>query len=348
MMNNFTDSAFKVTVLMPVYNCADYVGEAIKSILIQSFTDFEFIIIDDASTDETVSIIKGFTDSRIKLIVKPTNTGITKTLNLGLSIAKGEFIARMDGDDISLPDRLNMQITYLEAHPDIAVCGTAYQILNRNEIIRKPELHEQIKITLLKKNCIGHPTVMLRSSILKKNGIKYDETLPVAQDYDLWVRITAYGKLHNLPEVLLLYRKHNNQTSEIKRYLKPAIRAEIRLKLLSYLNYELVEKNSNLLRKIFRRDEILTDKELHTFPGIFEGLSKANEHAFFQKKGFKAYLLSQEKQIYKDYFLKRRVFFPALIVQYNRIQGNSDFKLSFINYFKLVIKSILYYKKPTV
>ena len=143
----------KVTVLMPVYNCEAYVGEAIDSILGQSFTDFEFLIIDDASNDNTVSVIQSFTDSRIRLIEKPRNTGYTNSLNYGLTIAKGEYIARMDGDDISLPERFAKQVTFMDAYPEVVACGTTYSIIGSSEIKNVPLNHDDIKVQLLQKTC---------------------------------------------------------------------------------------------------------------------------------------------------------------------------------------------------
>ncbi len=119
----------RITVIMPVYNCELYIKEAIDSILNQTFTDFEFLIIDDASTDKTVSIIKEYKDFRIQLIEKEGNKGISDSLNYGLKVAKGEYIARMDGDDISLPERFVKQVTFLDSNPDVILCGSNFGII---------------------------------------------------------------------------------------------------------------------------------------------------------------------------------------------------------------------------
>ena len=119
----------KISVLMPVYNCELYVQEAIDSILNQTFIDFELLIIDDCSTDKTVEIINNYADKRIKLTTKPHNTGLTNSLNYGLSIAQGQYIARMDGDDVSVLDRFEKQVKFLDTNPDIILCGTWYQLM---------------------------------------------------------------------------------------------------------------------------------------------------------------------------------------------------------------------------
>jgi glycosyltransferase involved in cell wall biosynthesis len=166
-----------MTVLMPVYNCGLYIKEAIDSILIQTYTDFEFLIIDDTSTDKTVSIIKSYDDYRIQLIEKPANSGYTNSLNQGLQLAKGKLIAHIDGDDISLPEQFAKQVAYLEANPEAVLCGTSYKIIDKEKRTIIPESHEAIKLALLKSNCIAHPSVMIRKKTLDlfyimKNGIR--------------------------------------------------------------------------------------------------------------------------------------------------------------------------------
>ena len=207
----------KITVLMPVFNCAPYIGDAINSILIQTYIDFEFIIVDDCSTDGTLEIIGKIEDPRIILLSKETNTGYTKSLNLGLNMARGEYIARMDGDDISLPERFNRQVYFMDNNPDVAVCGTWFEYIGEgNQLMPFPLTHDAIKILLLEQNPIGHPTAMIRKSILDKNWLRYDETMEPSEDYDLWIRLSAYGQLANIGERLLMYRIHDKQVSAIK------------------------------------------------------------------------------------------------------------------------------------
>ena len=125
-----------ISVIMPVYNCFDYIQEAINSILNQTFSDFELIIIDDYSSDGTVDLIKKFNDPRIKLTVKSVNSGISNSLNYGLKIAKGKYIARMDGDDISFPDRFERQVKFMDLNPKVILCGGGYISINSNQGIK--------------------------------------------------------------------------------------------------------------------------------------------------------------------------------------------------------------------
>lgn len=224
-----------VTVLMPVYNTAKYLKEAIDSILTQTYTSFEFVIIDDASTDASVSIVQSYKDSRIKLFVKPQNTGYTTSLNMGLEVAKGKYIARMDGDDISTIDRLEKQVAFLEQQTDIAVCGSWYEYIGGKKIIELPSTHDEIKVALLTYCAMGHPTVMLRNSFFKENQLKYNIENEPAEDYDLWARISSVGRLANIPEVLLHYRIHANQVSTLQTSIQQSISHKVGIQLLMTL-----------------------------------------------------------------------------------------------------------------
>jgi len=224
-----------ISVIMPVYNAGEFIKEAIESILHQSFTDFEFFIIDDASTDDSVSTIKSFADQRIRFIQKPVNTGYTDSLNMAIGLAKGKYIARMDADDIAMPHRFAKQIKYMEANKDALVLGTAYKIIDSETIITLPVTYEETKVISIMHVPVAHPTVMIRSTVFTGNGMQYNKKYEPAEDYDLWTRILEKGKIENLAEPLLQYRQHAAQQS-ITRHgslLEAAI--EIRLRQLNKL-----------------------------------------------------------------------------------------------------------------
>ena len=167
----------KVTVLMPVYNGGKYIREAIKSILSQSFTDFEFLIIDDGSTDNSVGIVQSFSDNRIRLIKNNCNIGIAESLNKGIESSKGEYIVRMDADDISFPDRIKKQVAFMDANPEVGVSGTWIKTISSvNECtwftLSEPDL---VRCHLLFGCPLAHPTVILRTILLKENELFYDK-----------------------------------------------------------------------------------------------------------------------------------------------------------------------------
>ena len=208
----------RISVLMPVYNCELYIKEAIESILNQTFSNFELIIIDDCSTDSTLAIIKSYTDPRICLIEKKQNTGYTNSLNTAILVAKGKYIARMDGDDISLPERFQKQYDFLEQNPETVICGTAIKIIDSLEVQRHPSDHHNLKVKLCFSSVFHHPTVMIKGSVLKKNF--YNKEFEPAEDYELWTRLAFLGKMSNLDDVLLHYRIHLGQTSSVRKNIQ--------------------------------------------------------------------------------------------------------------------------------
>jgi len=210
-------------VLMPVYNGEPYLDASIGSILSQTFTDFEFIIVDDGSTDRSLQIIEQFQrrDARIRALSRP-NTGIVGALNDGLAIAQGELIARMDADDVAYPPRLERQVAFLDVHPECVAVGAQVRCIDRdgNPVdsgYRVPfdhtEIHEHWHLQGIGGG-IPHPTAMLRCAAIRQIG-GYRQL--IAEDHDLFVRIAEVGRLANLPDVLLDYRIHPQGLSQLHR-----------------------------------------------------------------------------------------------------------------------------------
>lgn len=200
----------KISVIMSVYNGEKFLKESVLSILNQTYADFEFIIINDGSTDLSLEILRGFEekDKRIRLISRE-NKGLTPSLNEGMKLAQGEYIARMDSDDISMPERFEKQITFLEKNKDIALCGTwAINIdENGNEIgeYKTPITNKEIKKNILFHNPFIHPSVMIRKSVFEKVGL-YNEEFKHIEDYELWTRVIPRFKTANIQDFLLKYR----------------------------------------------------------------------------------------------------------------------------------------------
>lgn len=208
----------KITVVMSVYNNAGYVEKAIDSILAQTFRDFEFIIINDGSTDGSVEILDRYAaqDNRIKL-VHQSNAGLVAALNTGISLARGDFIARMDGDDISLADRFQKQVDFLDAHPDIGAVGSWVTVIDEQGEPRaggpdNPTDPWQLRDNLAKGTPILHPTAMMRRALVQQIG-GYRAVYTHCEDYDLWLRFSEISSLANVPERLLLYRFYGGQVS---------------------------------------------------------------------------------------------------------------------------------------
>lgn len=206
-----------VSVLMPVCNADRHLAEAIDSVLGQTFTDFEFVIIDDGSSDASPAILAAYAarDRRIRVLAQ-ANAGIVAALNRGLAECRAPLVARMDADDVSLPTRLQRQVAFLTSHHKVAVVGTAFQLISEageeGPVVRRPAGDKAIKRILRHRNCLGHPTVaMRREAIIAIGG--YREFARHAEDYDLWTRVAERHELANLSDCLLRYRVHRGQVS---------------------------------------------------------------------------------------------------------------------------------------
>ncbi|MCD6144373.1 glycosyltransferase family A protein [Thermococcus sp.] len=223
----------KVSVIMPFYNCEKYLDKAISSILNQTFQDFEFIIINDASSDRSDEIIqKSLTDKRIVYIKNRERKGIVYNLNKGIEIAKADIIARMDGDDISEPQRLEVQYQFLQRNPNIALVGCFVKLINeKGEICGrkiKPIKHEEIKKDILVYATLIHATIMIRKDVFKKVGF-YREQYLWCEDIDLWYRIIFSGyEVANIPQYLYQYRR--TDSSVVFKYAKQVALIDFRLR----------------------------------------------------------------------------------------------------------------------
>lgn len=215
----------KISVVMSTYNTpVPILKEAVESILHQTLPDFEFIIIDDASTDDSREYLSGLTDDRIRLIRNSENIGLTKSLNIGLMAAKGKYIARMDSDDVSLPMRFEEQYNYMERHPNVIMCGSRVSYIgdqkgtSSGKWRRKFENMDDYRVRLLFSNPgPPHPTFFMRHEMLKRHGVMYDESLRYAQDYSMNIVLSRYGDVVTLDNPLVLYRVHDRQISTARK-----------------------------------------------------------------------------------------------------------------------------------
>ena len=201
-----------ISILMPVHNGAAFLAESIGSLVRQSLGDFELLIVDDASTDGSAEIIRSFKDSRIHLIQSPDRLKLSGALNLGMNHARGRYIARMDADDISLPQRLERQTRFLDQQPEIGLCGTWIRYFGgpSKAVLKRPVSHEAIQAFLLLDTPFAHPTIMARRELLEQHHLRFDGSYFPTEDYELWTRALQHVRAANLPEVLLHYRVHGN------------------------------------------------------------------------------------------------------------------------------------------
>jgi glycosyltransferase involved in cell wall biosynthesis len=229
-----------VSVLMAVYNGEKFQREAIESILNQTYANFEFLIINDGSTDLTEDIILSYSDSRIRYIKNETNLKLIASLNKGLDLAKGKYIARMDADDISLPERLEKQVDFMERNQEYILIGTRVLSFGKNNNLSSPCLeHVDILKTLHFSNCIYHSSVMINKYLM--GGLKYDNQYLHVEDYELWTRLISMGKMKIIDNILLKYRVHDDSICQSNHLFQYEMVKKVRKKILSQygLNIEI-------------------------------------------------------------------------------------------------------------
>jgi glycosyltransferase involved in cell wall biosynthesis len=241
----------QISVILPVYNGEKYLAGAINSILSQTYRDFELIIINDCSSDRTSEILSTFTDDRIRIINNLSNLKLSRSLNKGIEMAQGQFIARMDADDISLPERFEKQVAFMERHPEIGVVGCWVKRIDENGNITgnvfRETRPEAIKWELFFGTPLPHPTVMMRTSAIKSVG-GFSNDILAAVDYECWTRLAKTTRLANLAEFLLLYRMHTENMSS--KYHADQLSTVRRLQELSMAEYIGVEKAKELVELI--------------------------------------------------------------------------------------------------
>ncbi len=243
-----------ISCILPLYNQGQFVREAVASILAQTDKNFELIVIDDASTDNSARIVESFNDQRITLIRNNNNIGTTATLNIGMMLAKGEYVARMDADDVSLPNRFELQRSFMEINQDIAVCGShVLTIGSHSEVVKRPLGSEAIKCFLLAGPPFSHSTVMMRRSVLERHGLQYEETFRTAQDYDLWLRLLSIAKGWNIDKVLLKHRIHDRQVSVTSAIEQCGNADLIRKQVLSMIGLEVSDNELARHTRLFRQ-----------------------------------------------------------------------------------------------
>ena len=204
----------KISACLPVYKTEErHLRECIESVLWQTFGDFELLILDDCPEQPVRNIVESYHDKRIRYMQNPENLGISQTRNKLIEMAKGEYLAVIDHDDVSLPERFAKEAAYLDKHPETGVVSCFYKEITTQKIHCYPVDNLQICQELLFSSCVVHPAAMIRKSVLLQNNLQYEEMYSPSEDYALWCRLIGKTGFHNIPEVLFLYRNHENNTS---------------------------------------------------------------------------------------------------------------------------------------
>ncbi len=311
-----------VSVVMPVYNREKYVADAIKSILNQSFTDLEFIIIDDGSNDSTYDILQSFNDKRIRIIRKDQNRGNYSARNEGMKMAKGKYICVMDSDDVALPDRIQVQYSFMEANKQIGLCGGLAKNMNSSVILNKPEDYDEIKVWSLSNIMFLHPTVFVRTEYLKKFNLKYNDNYRYAGDYDFLVRAAQFFPVTNMQKVLLELRTHPEQISVTDRSGQLEVAGEVILSQLNHFELDISEKEKCLHLALMRRIPIKSENEFGQLKEWANFLLKRNNKTnFYNADHLANFLKSLLKYVLKEFRISENEgkVFKDTIQQINRI-----------------------------
>lgn len=242
---------------MPAYNSGKYIGEAIESLIAQTYEDWELIVVNDGSKDNTAEVISSFKDERIRFINHEENHGFIPTLNYAIKLSKGEYIARLDDDDISYPERFEKQVAFLEEHKDVLLVGGRLDVLKNGEVIeqaRKPFVtSEELQFCLLFENLsFGHSSFMFRRSVFEEHGVKYDTFLQVP-DHHIQLDVCQKGKLGIVDELVFTYRLHDTQSTAI-RSIEMKQTEEDKCRMIYVDEIELEEEYKSILKKAICRE----------------------------------------------------------------------------------------------
>ena len=274
----------KVSVFMPVYNAGIDLIEAVQSILDQTFTDFEFVIVNDGSTDNSMELLQKFNDSRIRIINNDGNKGLIASLNIGLELCVGEYIVRMDQDDISLPTRIEKQVEFMDQHPEYGLIGSWFQDFGDNiesKLVCYSSDDTQIRIRHLYQTHISHPTALIRNSVIKAHNLKFDPAFVHGEDYEFWVRMSAYCKLSNIPELLVLKRDHiHNITNKFSQTMQDTC-AKVKLKQFSKMGLNLDIDEIELYSRFANGEWSFPIKEMEILTILIDRIKSSNEVSQF-------------------------------------------------------------------
>jgi glycosyltransferase involved in cell wall biosynthesis len=290
----------EVSVIMPVYNAAPYLREAIDSIVAQTFQSWELILLNDGSTDDSLQIAQSYTDSRFKILDSEKNHGLIYQLNRGMEAAQGRYIARLDADDIALPGRLQRQFDYLEQHPETGLLGGFARVIGTDEIMQHSTNREEIVIELLYRNAFIHSTVMFRKSVYMSVSGGFKEDYKHAEDYHMWQLFALHTGVANLTEVLIQYRMHEQQVSRVHAAGLETSANKVRLEYVAAaLKTELTESEQRThLLLVHGAERDIPPAQVKKWVDVF-----VKKNTFFPAEDLVRYLDSRLKTYVRGYFL---------------------------------------------
>ncbi len=323
-----------ISVIFPFFNAEKYIEEALVSILAQTFSDFELIAIYDDSNDKSLEIISSFYDRRIKIFRNNITSGLIACLNKALNLAGGKYIARMDADDISLPTRFEKQVKLLDENPEIGVCSTWIEFFGEtNEIAKFPENHDEIYLKFLLGVQVGHANSMIRANIINHHNIRYDPDFIYSEDTNLWVRLLEYTTFANIPEVLYMYRKYNDQiTMRYSDLVKDSFNRSINIHFKNILRKLQMDEHNNFI--LF--PSLTTLEQIFEYEKVASIAFKKNKKLkIFNECIFRNVLMQIWKNKYRKLDKNRIQLIKEIVFSDfpNNIDLNVIYKINFLTHF---------------
>ncbi|MDQ2719741.1 MAG: glycosyltransferase [Bacteroidota bacterium] len=348
----------KISVILPAFNVELYIKDAIESILNQTLSDFELLIYNDGSTDNTHHIISSFNDDRIIYKRIEKNAGYLNLLNGGLALAKGKYIARMDADDIAFPNRFEEQFNYLENNPEVGICGSWVEVIgNLTGIVERPVTFEQIQSALFFGCPLTHPTIMMRTDLIRKYNLKYRQEYYYAEDHYFFAEASFHFKIVNLPLVLLKYRIHDQQIGSAKWKEQFIVKSNIQAKLF-YNALDSATVNDFIWLKIFFEEMSIPDENwIKNVAYYNEKIVRDNQKLQVYPQQILAEAVTElfrsktQQNFYKYFFIKyynRRNYSPLLIYQFIKEKYKPQQYLGWKLTLFFIVKCLVGYRKKTI
>ena len=335
----------KITVLMAAYNAESFLREAIDSVLAQTVADFEFLIFEDCSTDTTRQILKSYQDPRIKLHLNDTNQGLTKNLIRGMDLAQGEYVARMDADDVCMANRFEQQLKYFETHSEVSVLGSAVTFFDGkgDEFVGyQPTEHDEIKVTLLLGFTMLHPSVMMRKADMDQYGLNYDPEFVVSQDHDLWTRSIGKLRFANVAEPLLKMREHGGKITHTRKPKQQELSSIIRRRQLDELEVQYSQEELSAFNLGGSDISTITMEQIHALESVYLKIIKGNRlNARYEQRILQRRVAAQFRGICRQLLIEGsrvgRLFWRSGLRKYD--------SLTIIEYVKMVYRTLLFKQK---
>lgn len=267
-----------ITILLPAYNAEKFIRGAVESILAQSYGNFELLIINDGSTDNTVSIVESIKDPRIRLVHNERNMGLIATLNRGLDRIETPYMARMDADDLSHPRRLQKQLDFMEKNPDIGISSCWFETIGGNEkqVSRYGEEDKAIRFNTLYQNHLCHAAAIFRMDVMNRHQLRFDPKYQHAEDYELWSRALRHTRLANIPEVLYTVRSHGGSVSKQHRQIQLQNSVKVKINLFSSMGVEADASDAGLFTRLCYQDYPREVERIIQAEGILNRMIRGN------------------------------------------------------------------------